>query len=192
MNGSIIYHGHLAQFLLNKIPFVLSVLLTAPEEYRIKTLMEEGGKSREEVKSYIKLIDERRQKWSQFLYGVNWKEPTHYDIVLNLEKINIDLAAKLLLDTASNEDFQSNEKNILALKNLHLTATANVYLQQSPRTRGSEVEIEGDSEKGSLVVSGNCPKVGARMWEKDIKTVLSKVEGVKSIKVIKSIVGYYE
>jgi cytidylate kinase len=192
MNGSIIYHGHLAQFLLNKIPFVLSVLLTAPEEYRIKTLMEEGGKSRDEVKSYIKLIDERRQKWSHFLYGVNWKEPTYYDIVLNLEKINIDLAAKLLMDTASNEDFQSNEKNIFALKNLHLTAKANVYLQQSPRTRGSEVEIEGDAEKGSLVVSGNCPKVGARMWEKDIKTVLSKVEGVKSIKVIKSIVGYYE
>ncbi len=89
LKGSIIYHGHLAQFLLGEIPFVLRALLTAPNEYRIKTLMKEGGKSREEVISYIKLIDERREKWSNFLYGVDWKNPSHYDIVLNLEKINI-------------------------------------------------------------------------------------------------------
>jgi hypothetical protein len=65
-------------------------------------------------------------------------------------------------------------------------------LQQSPRTKGSDVELEADSESGSLVVKGSIPKVGSRMWENDIKTVLSKVEGVKTIKVIKSIVGYYE
>jgi cytidylate kinase len=41
--GSIIYHGHLAQFLLNRVPFVLRVLLTAPTEYRIQTLMKEGN-----------------------------------------------------------------------------------------------------------------------------------------------------
>ena len=73
LKGSIIYHGHLAQFLLGDIPFVLRVLLTAPTEFRIKTLMKEGGKTREKVTSDIKIIDERRQKWSQFLYGVDWK-----------------------------------------------------------------------------------------------------------------------
>ena len=75
---------------------------------------------------------------------------------------------------------------------MHLASKARVYLQQSPRTKGSEVEIEADSDSGSLVVRGNTPRVGSRMWESDIKNVLSKVEGVKSIKVIKSIVGYYE
>jgi hypothetical protein len=30
------------------------------------------------------------------------------------------------------------------------------------------------------------------MWEKDIKNVLMKIDGVKDIKVIKSIIGYYE
>ena len=78
------------------------------------------------------------------------------------------------------------------LKNLHLAAKARVFLHQSPRTKGSEVEIEADAEAGTLVVTGNCPKVGARMWENDIRTVLSAVEGVKTINVIKSIVSYYE
>jgi cytidylate kinase len=192
LEGSIVYHGHLAQFLLNKIPYVLSVLLTAPDEFRIKTLMEEGGKSRKEVESYIKLIDERRQKWSYFLYGVDWKKPSHYDIVFNIENVSIDLATDLLSNIVSHKEFQSSPESIRILKNLHLAAKANVYLQQSPRTKGSEVTIEADAESGSLIVSGEFPKVGSRMWENDIKSVLSKVEGVNSVKVIKSIVGYYD
>ncbi len=192
LQGSIVYHGHLAQFLLGKIPFVLRVLLTAPEEFRIKTLMTEGGKSKDEAGSYIKLIDERRQKWSHFLYGVNWMDPAYYDIVLNLERININAAADLLSSFAASKDFQSEPESIKILKNLHLAAKAKCYLQQSPRTKGSEVEIEADSEAGSLTVSGNVPKVGSNMWENDIKEVLAKVDGVTSVKVIKSIMGYYE
>lgn len=188
LEGSIIYHGHLAQFLLNKIPFVLRVLLTAPPEFRIKTLMEEGGKTREQVVSYIKLIDERRGKWSQYLYGVDWKDPSYYDIVMNLEKINIDTAADILTATVLSAEFQSDRKSLKALQNLHLAAKAKVFLHQSPRTKGSDVEIEADAEKGSLIVRGTVPKVGSRMWENDIRTVLSKVEGIKTIKVIKSII----
>jgi hypothetical protein len=78
------------------------------------------------------------------------------------------------------------------LKNLHLASKAKVYLQQSPRTRGSELEIEADAESGSLIIRGSTPKVGSRMWENDITNVLAKVEGVKNIEVIKSIIGYYE
>ncbi len=190
--GSIIYHGHLAQFLLSDIPFVLRVLLTAPLEYRIKALMSERGKSKEEVTSYIKLIDERRSKWSHFLYGVNWMDPEHYDIVLNLEKISIDAAAGLLTNFASCQEFQSKPESIKVLKNLHLAAKARCYLQQSTRTKGSDVEIEADVDSGSLIVKGDTPKVGSNMWANDIEEVLTKVEGVKSVKVIKSIVGYYE
>ena len=192
LKGSIIYHGHLAQFLLGEIPFVLRVLLTTPTEFRIKTLMKEGGKTREQVISYIKIIDERRQKWSHYLYGVDWKNPSNYDIVFNLEKINIDLAAALLSNIAAQKEFQSSPSSLKIIENLHLASKAKVYLQQSPRTKGSEVEIEAEADSGSLIVKGNTPRVGSRMWENDIKNVLSKVEGVKNIKVIKSIVGYYE
>ncbi len=192
LKGDLIYHGHLAQFLLTKIPYVLRVLLTAPTEFRIKTLMEEGGKSREEVISYIKSIDERRLKWSQFLYGVNWKDPSHYDLVINIERMSIGLAADLIATSVSAKEFQSTPEATKMLRNLHLASLAEVYLQRSPRTRGSDVEIDADSVNGSLVVTGNCPRVGAGMWESDIRAVLSEVQGVKTIEVRKSIVSYYE
>ncbi len=192
LKGDLIYHGHLAQFLLSKIPYVLRVLLTASTEFRIRTLMEEGGKSRDEVISRIKAIDERRLKWSQFLYGVNWKDPSHYDLVINIERVSMDLAADLITKAVAAKEFQSTTEATTMLRNLHLASLAEVYLQQSPRTRGSEVEIDADSTTGSLVVTGNCPRVGAGMWESDIRAVLSKVEGVKTIEVKKSLVSFYE
>lgn len=192
LKGDFIYNGHLAQFLLTKIPLVVRVLLTAPDEFRISSVMKENGKSRGEAISHIKLTDERRQKWSHFLYGVNWKDPAYYDLVFNIERISIDLAADILAEVMSSKDFKSGMETEQVLKNLHLASLAKVSLQQSPRTRGSDVEIEADSASGSLTVTGNCPRVGAGMWESDIRTVLSKLEGVKTIKVEKSVVGYYE
>ena len=128
LKGSIIYNGHLAQFLLGEIPFVLRVLLSAPNEFRIKTLMKEGGKTREQVISYIKLIDERRQKWSHFLYGVDWKNPEYYDIIFNLEKINIDLASDLLANVASQKKFQSNPESLKLIKNLEISISGYCYI----------------------------------------------------------------
>ncbi len=192
LKGNLVYHGHLAQLLLHKIPFVLRVLLTAPPEFRIKTLMKEKGMTREQATDHIKLVDERRQKWSQFLYGVDWRDPAHYDIVYNLEQMNVDLIADLITDIISRKEYQLNEEAIQTLKNLHLASKAQACLLKSPRTRGSEVKIEADVTTGTLVVSGTVPKMGSSIWESDIKHVLSEVEGVKTIKVIKSVLGYYE
>ncbi|MCL5021148.1 MAG: cytidylate kinase-like family protein [Bacteroidetes bacterium] len=192
LQGDFVYNGHLAQFLLTKIPSVVRVMLTAPADLRINNVMKESGKTREEAVAYIKLTDERRQKWSHFLYGVNWKDPAYYDLVFNIERISIDLAADILADVMSTKEFQSGRETEQILGNLHLASLAKVYLQQSPRTRGSDVEIEADSTSGSLLVTGNCPRVGARMWESDIRGVLSKLEGVKEIKIQKLVVGFYE
>lgn len=192
LKGSIIYHGHLAQFLLTKIPFVLRVLLTSPTEYRVQTLMKEDNKTQDDAISYIKLIDDRRKKWSHFLYGVDWQDPANYDIVFNLEKITIDLASDLLGKASKTPEFQSSSDSLKVLKDVHLAAKARVYLQQSPRTKGSEVEIEADSESGSLLITGTCPRVGAGMWEQDIRKVLSEVEGVKNIEVKKIYITQFE
>ncbi len=192
VKGDFIYHGHLAQFLMTKIPYVLRILLTAPEEFRVSTLMKESGKSREEAVAYMKLIDERRLKWSHFLYGVNWKDSSNYDVVINIERIGMTLAAEMITDAVSRSEFQPTVESSKMLRNLHLASLSEVSLRQSPRTRGSEVEIDADAESGTLYVTGECPRVGARMWEDDIRSVLSHVEGVKTIEVKKSIVGYYE
>ena len=192
LKGSIVYHGHLAQLLLKKIPFVLRVLLTGPAEYRIKSLMKESGKTRDQAANYIKLIDERRQKWSQFLYGVDWKDPVNYDIVYNIERMNVDLITELIVDLVKRKEYQLNNESIQTLKNLQLSSMAKAFLFKSPRTRGNEVDIAADVTTGSLVVEGNVPKMSSGTWESEIKAVLSEVEGVKSIKVIKKVPGYYK
>lgn len=192
LKGSMIYHGHLGQFLLTKIPYVLRIMLTAPLEYRINSLVKERGMSRDEATSYIKSIDEHRMKWSFFLYGVNWKDPIYYDLVLNTERMSLDLASDIIVEAVSRKEFQPTSEAGQLLKNLHLASLSKVYLQQSPRTRGSDVEVEADAANGKLIVRGSCPTVGAKMWEEDIRNVLQKIEGVKVIEIKKELVSYYQ
>jgi cytidylate kinase len=192
LKGSMIYHGHLGQFLLTRIPYVLRIMLTAPLENRVDALVKERGMNREEAKSYIKSIDEHRMKWSFFLYGVNWKDPIYYDLVLNIERMSLDLASDIIVESVSRKEFQPTPESTQLLKNLHLASLSKVYLQQSPRTRGSDVEVEADAAEGKLVIRGSCPTVGAKMWEDDIRNVLQKIEGIKVIEVKKELVSYYQ
>jgi hypothetical protein len=148
--------------------------------------------NREEAKSYIKSIDEHRMKWSFFLYGVNWKDPIYYDLVLNIERMSLDLASDIIVESVSKKEFQPTPESTQLLKNLHLASLSKVYLQQSPRTRGSDVEVEADAAEGKLVIRGSCPTVGAKMWEDDIRNVLQKIEGIKVIEVKKELVSYYQ
>lgn len=181
LKGCFVYHGHLAQFLIEDIPFLLRVRLTVPYEKRITTLMLETDKSREEAEHHIKIVDERRHKWSHFLYGVDWKDTSHYDMILNLEKMSVELAVDLIIKSVGSAEFELSPQSGEILKNLHLASLARVNLQQSPRTRGSEVEIVASSVEKKLFITGLCPDIGAEMWEEDIRNELGKMDGVTEI-----------
>jgi hypothetical protein len=42
-------------------------------------------------------MDEDRRKWTRYLYGVDWEDPSLYDLVINLEHISIDQACHLVI-----------------------------------------------------------------------------------------------
>jgi hypothetical protein len=186
VQGSLIYVGHLANFLLAEIPFSFSIRVIQRKEHRIKILMDEEQMTQEQAGNYISLIDERRRKWSEYLYGVNLEEPLLYDLVINLEKMDISTAVKMVTSIATQPEFQSNPETLKVLKNFHLATKSKLYLYLSPLTRGSDFDLEADANTGSVYVRGICPYVDEDRCEQKIKTVLSKVEGVSIIKYIKT------
>jgi cytidylate kinase len=189
VQGSLIYVGHLANILLGGVPFSFRIRVVQPVEHRVKILMEESQIDREQALNHITLIDERRKKWSEFLYGINLEEPLLYDLVINLEKMDFNTAVKIVTSSVSQPEFQSTSESLQILKNFHLATKAKLYLYFSPLTRGSELEVEADSVTGSVIVKGICPYVDDDRCEQKIKSVLSKAEGVGSVKFIKTNIG---
>jgi hypothetical protein len=69
------------------------------------------------------------------------------------------------------------------VKNVHVASLVAAHLARSTRTRGMELTVQCDAQKGHVTVKGVPTLVGAATWEADIKEVVLGVEGVKSIDI---------
>jgi cytidylate kinase len=92
--GKVVYHGNAGHLLLPGGTPVLRVRIIAPLEFRVQMAMERENLNREGAISYIQKVDQDRQKWTQYLYGVDWNDPALYDVFINLEYLSIDQACE--------------------------------------------------------------------------------------------------
>ena len=183
VEGNVIYHGHLGQFLLHDVPKLLRIRADASVEFRVKMLMKESGRTETEARDYINQIDSRRVNWARFLYGVDFNNPVNFDIVLNMDKMSIETMADIVARAAERPEFKVDESSAKITRDVHLKALVLAYLARSPRTRGMDLSVESDADKGYVKIKGVAPALGTSIWERDIKDVLSSIEGITKLDV---------
>ncbi|MCP4685567.1 MAG: cytidylate kinase-like family protein [bacterium] len=183
VQDNVIYQGNLGQFCLAEVPQLLRIRVDADRESRILRIVEETGATRVEAEALIADIDNRRRAWVRFLYGADFGDITHYDLILNMAKIRpatmVDTVSRLVANPAFAVDPEAKK----TLRNLHLKAVILAHLIRSPRTRGMELDVECDSGSGKVSMTGVVPMLGTEIWERDIKAVVSEVEGVSEVHV---------
>ena len=81
-------------------PHVLHVCIVAPEEFRMKTVMERDELGPDEAAKQIRLTDRQRRRYIKRHYGIDWDDAHHYDIVLNTGRLGVEGAARIVQDMA--------------------------------------------------------------------------------------------
>jgi Cytidylate kinase-like family len=183
MAGDLVYVGHLAHLLLSTYRRVLRVRLAAPERYRVEMLARQRGWDKSRAAAYIREIDERRLRWSEFLYGVDWRDPELYDVVLNPERLRLETMADAIGAIARSDDMQATAFDREQLANQRLGAVARVALLRSPRTRGLDVTLEADARRGRLHVYGVASSMSAEVVERDLRKLLTEIPGVTRVEI---------
>lgn len=173
---NLVYHGHVGHLLLGDITHVLRIRVIADMAYRIKECMERLNMAREETVSYIEKVDRERDRWTRFLYGVNWQDASHYDVVLNLERMSPGGACETVARIVELDDFKPTENSRKVLNDLALSSRVWIALAKDERTKASFVKVAADN--GKVLVSGNVTS-GAAMDA--IPIVTKEVEGVLSV-----------
>jgi len=174
--GKIIYHGHLGHELLFGIRHVLKVLLTAPLEARIALVKARPRMTETEARRYIEETDKARSRRLMSMFGHDWRDSSRYDVVLNLGRMNVESAKRLIVEAAKLEEYQPTTESEEQFNDLSLTARAHAALIASSEFRGSVLHVR--AEKGHVYVSGNL-----QFWvaeEQVVKTV-EKVPGVTKV-----------
>lgn len=89
--------GRNAAVVLADRPRTLHVLLTGAVEKRVERAAREAGVPQEQAAKRQKREDDVRAQMSKVLYGWDPRQPERYDIVLNTDRIPVDVAADAIL-----------------------------------------------------------------------------------------------
>jgi len=176
-DGKLIYHGHAGHWLLAGISHVIRVRVIADLDFRIQAAMERLQLSRSEALVHIQKMDEERIRWTRYLYGKEWQDPSHYDVVLNLGYLSIPSAGEIVVRMTELDEFKASAESKRALEDLLLSTRVWAALTQDERTRGANVRVM--AHHGTVTISGSA---GSEKVLGAIPLVAQRVAGVKEVR----------
>jgi cytidylate kinase len=174
--GRAVYHGNAGHLLLSGGSPVLRVRIIAPLEFRLKMAQDRLKFSRNEALAYIEKMDEHRRKWTHYLYGVDWGDPTLYDMVLNLEHISIEEACNILVATVRERCFSLTPQCQARMNDLAIASWVRANLALNPPTSGLEVEVT--ATEGRVRIRGRL--AGLEQLE-EVRQVATNSRGVVEV-----------
>ncbi|MGA2874356.1 MAG: cytidylate kinase-like family protein [Nitrososphaerales archaeon] len=177
-DGNIVYHGNAGHFLLRDVPQVLKVRVVASMEYRIDAAMTRNHLGREEAIRYIEKKDEERASWTRFLYHVDWRNPDLYDMIINLDRMSLESACKLVCDAASLDEFKAPTDWEEVLANLIQGSQVRAAIAMNKETGKSDRAVEIEANSGVITIKGVIDS-----WKdaEKIEQMIQKMPGVNDV-----------
>jgi hypothetical protein len=173
-SGNLVYHGHAAHLLLPGVSHVLKLRVVADPEFRIQAAMQTQGISREAAAAQIEGVDKERSEWTNFLYGVEWDDPSLYDMVLNLSHLGAGAACDIVAAAAHLERFKPTRQSLKDVVDIGLSSHVRAELARNARTRGVALEVAADD--GAVVITAPASDEGVR---DEALAVAMQVRGVR-------------
>ncbi|HMD51433.1 MAG TPA: cytidylate kinase-like family protein [Solirubrobacteraceae bacterium] len=99
-SGGVVIVSHAASMALAHRDDVLRVLVTASVPTRERRVASSNGIDEKEAARAIKRSDAGRADYLQRFYGVDAEMPTHYDVVLNTDRLSPEHVAELVIRAA--------------------------------------------------------------------------------------------
>lgn len=97
---NVVILGTGAQFLFQRIAASLRVQIVAPLPYRIARVMRLAGVDRTGAERMIEDRDREKETFIRTLYARDWRDPAHYDLVLNIDQFSNEMAVEIIVKAA--------------------------------------------------------------------------------------------
>ena|SRR6056297_822953 len=119
---NVVYHGLAGHFFLQGIPHAFMVRIIADLEHRIREEMRRESISYEKARQILVKDDQERRKWAQHLYGIDTSDPSLYDLVIGIDRLQVDDAVDIIADAVQRPAFQTTGESQAKLDNLVASA----------------------------------------------------------------------
>lgn len=179
--GNLVYHGLAGQLLLRGLPAVCRVRLIAPLEMRLRGVMEKERTDRRGAEAFIRRVDAERARWVKLLYGERIEDPALYDVVINLEAVDLDAACALVATVVAQDEFAVTDGVRAHLRDFVLSCRVRTALLTTVETQGLRLNVV--AQDGRIEVSGSAPALSGGETGNRIVTIARTVPGVADVRL---------
>ncbi|TMA93153.1 MAG: BON domain-containing protein [Deltaproteobacteria bacterium] len=174
--SGLVYHGHLGHELMPGFKHVLKVLLTAPMDVRIEQVKVRNNISDTAARRHVEELDKARSRRLMAMFGVDWRDPSRFDLVVNLGRMSVTAAKRLICEAVCLPDYQMTPASKQAFEDFALAARVKATLAMSSDLPRSRLDIK--ASQGKVMVSGSMPN-----WLSE-ETLLSKIEQIPGVREV--------
>lgn len=182
----LLFYGFTGLLIPKEISHVLKVCAIAEMPYRIRVAMEKEKISEKEAAKRIHKDDESRVLWMEYLFNDRdpWS-PKYYDIVIPMDKSNVEDAAELICENIRKDVLSVTEASRKAVEDFMLASQVNLELAKE----GHDVSVSAKSGKVTLTINKNVLRLSA--LEEDLKKIVRRVPDVQDVET-KTGPGYFK
>ena len=95
--GPCVIVGRCADFILRDRPNVLRVFIHAPEEVRVRRVMQRHNLSEAEARRHMRQVDKRRADYYRAFTGSDWRDAGHYDICFDSDHMGEEKIIRFIM-----------------------------------------------------------------------------------------------
>lgn len=174
--GNVVIRGWGATALLRDVPHVLRVRVCAPMTFRERVMMERLGIQEESVvRREIERNDAAHARTMHGLFGLDWKDPLLYHLVLNTESVPIETCVKLVRLLAEGPAFRETEDSRSAIGDKLLESRIRTLLTGRSGVQAGFTEIDATARKGKVTLTGMAFE---SQWVAETERLVRGIAGV--------------
>lgn len=177
VKDNLVYHALAGHFLLEGIPNVLRVMISATVEKRVQEIMQREAVTKKDALKVIEKFDKERKKWALYFYGRDPWDFNMYDLGLVIGRLTIDDAVEKILSTVKLPSFQTSaaSRKILADESLAAKIKSDLMNFYS--------DVEVSAENGTVTVHIKRSLKQEEALTDDIRSILMEMPRVKKVRV---------
>ncbi len=177
--GNVVLRGWGATCLLRTVPHVPCIRIMRPFAKRVQWLMSELDTDDVDLaEAEIRRSDQANAARMHEQFGVEWGDPSLFDMVLNTDRLSVDTCVQQIKALLSRAEFAETDASRALLQSMALHAHVRAALRAHDATREVDVSIEGS---GSVIVlRGIVVNTAERDAAEKVAAGVSGVTGVDS------------
>jgi cytidylate kinase len=138
-----VIRGWGAVHLLRNIPHVIRVRVCAPLDTRVSRMMQRlNTDDRAKIEDEIQMSEEAHTAITKRHFGVNWRDPELYDLVLSTERLSVDECVEEVDCMMKKQCFQETPQSVRMVENLALEWSVRSALRRDERTADADFTVE--------------------------------------------------